>query len=144
MQCHVIEEFARPAGKDLSKVTSWNWLIEFCSIGTVVPKWSIPVNTKRNKHAIIMTKRRFYVIITCSLHCVFAGMLYLTRCLILFGRIYIECIFSLMPWQKCVDISGLSWEVSNLCNFRAIGTWKFDIASSNLYEILWRHNRWGN
>ena len=32
-----------------------------------------PANTQRNKHVIITSKRRFDVIITCLLRCVFAG-----------------------------------------------------------------------
>ena len=34
---------------------------------------SYPANTQCNKHVIITWKRRFYVIITCLLHCLFAG-----------------------------------------------------------------------
>ena len=36
-----------------------------------------PANTKRNKHVIITSKRRFDVIITCLLRCVFAGHHYM-------------------------------------------------------------------
>ena len=34
----------------------------------------LPANTQRNKHVIITSKRRFDVIITCLLRCVFAGL----------------------------------------------------------------------
>ena len=37
--------------------------------------FTIPANTKRNKHVIITSKRRFDVIIRCLLRCVLAGIL---------------------------------------------------------------------
>ena len=43
-------------------------------IVVVITYMSIPANTKRNKNVIITSKRRFDVIITCSLRCVFAGI----------------------------------------------------------------------
>ena len=39
-------------------------------------KAAFPAKTQRNKYVIITSKRRFDVIITCLLRCVFAGLVH--------------------------------------------------------------------
>ena len=51
----------------------WNWFVtqETLNISCVTLK--PPANIQRNKHVMITSKRRFDVMITCSLRCAFAG-----------------------------------------------------------------------
>ena len=50
--------------------------------GTVESFHNISANTQRNKHVIIPSKRRFDVIITRLLRCVFAGTTHVTGVII--------------------------------------------------------------
>ena len=53
--------------------TLWQTTAAAASLAVYTQITTHPANTKRNKYVIITPKRRFGVIITCLLRCVFAG-----------------------------------------------------------------------
>ena len=64
------------AGKQAQPLSTIRHWLPLC---VAMSKWPegnyIPANTQRYKYIIITTKRRFDVIVTCSLHCMFGGYL---------------------------------------------------------------------